>query len=63
MEQEKSSEGPQKCNWRGEGSCDKEAECTILDQDEEPVISLCEEHYKVWFARMHCEYVDTEDEE
>ena len=26
-------------------------------------VRLCKEHYKVWFARMHCEYVDTDDQE
>jgi hypothetical protein len=57
-------EEPQKCAWRSEsGTCDREADCTILDQKDNPVISLCEEHYKVWFARMHGEYLDNDEEE
>ena len=57
-------EEKEKCDWRDEsGQCDKEADCTVLDQKDNPVIRLCKEHYKVWFARMHCEYTRGDDEE
>ncbi len=56
-------EAEERCDWRNDSDqCEKEADCTVLDQNDKQVIRLCDEHYKMWFARMHCEYTREDDE-